>query len=337
MGCQSSKSIEYVDFSTKCSAGGVFFQEKMTNVGGKRRNVASWFSEHQEPKGVVFIVHGLIEHSLCYYAVAHALVRANYCVFGMDHVSHGKSDGEKGIIRNHQDLYNDLIAFVNMKRNDYVNLPAFMVAHSMGTLAAIMSINHIENLSAVVFSGPALFSGPAASSPFGIRCLYPLSQTSFALCLTSVTSVLDPRGPCAPLDTTAVTSDPYEMEDIKKDPRRGKAVIANKTAKELLSLIVKCKDEVPRIALPFLCLHGADDQIALKSGSEFIFKNAGTELAQRRIHIFPGLKHDVFHELRPHGPESIAMVVSFLDEHCQSASCSDIAIRVEDELPPSLA
>ncbi len=33
--------------------------------------------------------------------------------------------------------------------------------------------------------------------------------------------------------------------------------------------------EVPNLTIPFLCIHGADDQLCLPSGSEFIYRNAG--------------------------------------------------------------
>lgn len=315
--CSSStEKAEWVDLAGKCGGDGIRFNEEVINVNGKRRNVASWHSALSPPKAVVFVVHGLNEHSLCYYAVAHALVLGGYCVYAMDHVSHGKSDGERGLIRNGSDLHVDLVAFVNAKRAEHASVPAFMLAHSMGTLAAIMALPQVQDLRAAVFSGTALFAGPAASSPFGVRCLYPLSQTAFARGFTAVTAALAPRGMAAPLDVREVTSDPDELEEMRLDPRRGQPFVTNRTARELLQLTKRCKEEVPRLALPFLCIHGADDAIALSKGSAFLMEHAGTELAQRQLQLLPGLKHECFHELRPQGPESIQMVVRFFDQHC---------------------
>lgn len=313
--CSSSQPIEWIDLAdTKCRKENVVFNEGLENINGKRRNVASWSPENGLPKAVVFIVHGLGEHALCYYAVAHALVEHGYLVLAMDHVSHGKSDGgARGLITDHRDLPADLAAFVNAKRSEHLALPAFLLAHSMGTLATIPALRNIEGLTAIVLSGAALVAGPAAASPFGVRCLYPLSRTSFARCFTGVNAAISPTAPAAPLDTNAITSDPDILDEIRSDPRRGKPYVMNKTGKELLSLINICKTEVPHITLPFLCVHGSDDTIALKEGSEFIFKNAGTELAQRKLHVFPGLKHEVFREVPPYCTESINMVVEFFD------------------------
>ncbi|RYG66235.1 hypothetical protein EON64_10205, partial [archaeon] len=194
-------------------------------------------------------------------------------------------------------------------------LAVFVLAHSMGTLATIMALNRLERVKAVALSGPAIFAGPAASSPFGLRCLYPLSQTTFASCLTSCTSALDPRGPAAPLDLQAVTSHPDEIDIILHDPRRNKPVIMNRTARELLCLIREVKAEVPRITLPLLCIHGAEDTIALPISSQYIIQYAGTELAQRKLMIFPGLRHECFHEIPPHDKEAMGCVGDFFDSY----------------------
>lgn len=313
MGASSSK-IEWSDLADKCGGPGIRFREELVNLQSKRRNVAQWFPEGSDVKAIVFIVHGLNEHSLCYYRVAHALVNEGYGVYAMDHVGHGHSDGDKGLVRDYHDLVDDLVTFVNSRRHEHDDVPAFVLAHSMGTLATIPALARFEGIRAVAFSGTALFPGPAASSPFGLRCLYPLSRTSFASCVTSCTAAIDPRGPAAPLVVSEITSDPDELEEARRDPRRAKPQVCNVTAREILKLTAVCKAEIPRITLPFLCLHGGEDQIALPSGSQFLFERAGTELSLRRLKIFPGLKHECFHELRPQGPESIALVVQFFND-----------------------
>jgi alpha-beta hydrolase superfamily lysophospholipase len=195
MGCSSSTPIVFTEILDKCVAPGVKFEEHLEDIEGHNRNIVSWFPEGKEPKAIVLISHGLNEHALCYYNVAIALVNAGYGVFAIDHASHGKSDGPRGVIQNHEDLYNDFIQFANTKRKLYSSLPAFVVAHSMGTLVALMSINKIEvclttsnsiqhltslsllqNIKAIVFSGCAIVPGPDSASPFGIGCLYPLGE-----------------------------------------------------------------------------------------------------------------------------------------------------------------
>lgn len=247
MGCTGSTQIEYAEILDQCVAPGVVFNEEISTVNGSKRNTVSWLPETLPIKAVVLISHGLNEHALRYYGIAVALAKVGFAVHAIDHASHGKSDGKRGVIADHTVLYHDFIAFGNTIHEQYPTLPLYLLAHSMGTLVGMMSINGIKGLRAVVLSGSAVFSGPAASSPFGIRCLYPLSQTSVAVCLTSITSVLDPGGPAAPLVVEEISSDAEELERNRTDPRMAAPVVTNKSAYELVKLINEVKAEIPNI------------------------------------------------------------------------------------------
>ena len=153
MGCSQAKPVVHHELLDRCTAPGVKFEEHIEEVNGGKRNVVSWFPESGEPKAIVLVSHGLGEHALCYYNIAIALVNAGYGVYAIDHVSHGLSDGPRGRIMNHTTLYADFIAFGNSKRGLHPKLPCFIVAHSMGTLVAMMSVMKITNVSAIVFSG----------------------------------------------------------------------------------------------------------------------------------------------------------------------------------------
>lgn len=254
MGCNNSKAaVQYEEIVPLCEAPGVVFHEEIQTVNGSSRNVASWLPEEGPVKATVVVSHGLSEHILCYYGIATELAKHGFAVYGVDHVSHGKSSGNKGVIPDGKLMYQDFIAFGNSVREKHPDIPLFLLAHSMGTLVGIMSINGITGLKAVVLSGPAIFAGPAASSPFGIGCLYPLSQTPVAACLTSVTSVVDPQGSAAPLVVGEITSNPEELERIRKDPRRAQPYVTNKTAYELVKLIDSVKKELPNIKVWISC------------------------------------------------------------------------------------
>jgi alpha-beta hydrolase superfamily lysophospholipase len=299
----------------KCRLPSLNFREEFMEINHAKRNIGIWLPlEDIKIKAIVLISHGLGEHALCYYHIAEELVKRGYAVYGIDHVSHGKSEGRRGVIPSHETLVNDFIHFVNTIRQQYDHLPAFVLAHSMGTLVALKSIRSLNKISAMALSGPAIFAGHAASSPFGIKSLYPLSQTSFAVGLTAVTSTLDPAGPCAPVVIGEITSNPAVIADMKRDPRRNDSFVTNKTAKELIQLIRLVKEEIPLINLPVLCIHGEDDMIALKKSSEFIFEHIGTTTSEdKHLKIMKNLKHEVFNEPSPYGQECIMIVVDFIE------------------------
>ena len=89
--------------------------------------------------------------------------------------------------------------------------------------------------------------------------------------------------------------------------------IMNKSAYEMMKWIAVAKEEIPNIKVPFFCIHGGDDIIALPKGSLYLIENTGTIPSQKSVSILPGLKHEVFHEKMPDGPNSIQSVLTYFE------------------------
>ena len=87
----------------------------------------------------------------------------------------------------------------------------------------------------------------------------------------------------------------------------------NKSAYELLKWITAVKKEIPNLTIPFLCLHGEADLIALPKGSLYLIEHSGTESSLKSISILPGLRHEMFHEKIPDGPKSIQHVLNYFE------------------------
>ena len=88
----------------------------------------------------------------------------------------------------------------------------------------------------------------------------------------------------------------------------------NKTAYEVLKMIGESKLQLSRVTIPFLCIHGTGDQIALPAGSQFIFDNAATPASDKRVEFFPDLRHELFHEVKQHADVCIDMVVKYFED-----------------------
>ena len=201
---------------------------------------------------------------MCVYVCVCVCVCVYVCVYT------GKSDGTRGLITDGQALVDDFVQFAthvySLESNS--TLPIALLAHSLGTLIAILSVNKILSagvpLAAVLFSGSALVAGPASSSPFGCQCLYPLThpltQTAVGRCMTSCLASCDPKGPAAPIlidgmyvslcvcvmcvcvcaffllcvcVSVAISSDQYQRELVASDPLQYHGDIMNKTAQQV--------------------------------------------------------------------------------------------------------
>lgn len=301
--CKKSKSVN--------------FQEEILMLGSSKRNFASWLPKNmQNIKGVVFIAHGLLEHALAYSVLAERLVDEGFAVYAIDHVGHGLSDGKRGIIPDYQVVYKDFVSFVEVVRKRHSGkLPTFLFCHSMGGLVGVMSVNKLENITAVIFSSIGLISGPGSASPFGIRFLYSLSQTHSAGFLTQLIASFDPESPTAPIILDEVTSSLEELEEMARDPRRTDPFISNKSAAECLKFIKAAKAEIPHITLPFLCIHGSKDVLTYKEGSEFLYSKSSTPIDKKQFKIIEGAKHECIHEREPIKSNTIDLIVNYFKQY----------------------
>lgn len=208
----SKQKEEEIDMAAKCRAyPNLVFREETFDNDGQERNVALWFPAdsvetpegtpedgtaapkkplNKQIAGLVFVSHGLNEHTLCYHNIAADFVAQRFIVVGMDHMSHGRSAGRRGVVSDSTRLYRDFVRFVQHYKQklsaEYLGkdqeLPTVVFAHSMGTLIAMRALMEEEirypHVQAVVLSGIPLFAGKGSASPFGCGCLYPLTRTS---------------------------------------------------------------------------------------------------------------------------------------------------------------
>jgi acylglycerol lipase len=119
------------------------------------------------PVAVVYLLHGIGEHSNRYEKVAHAFSNANIRVVAIDHQGHGQSEGDRCYYERFDDVVADVLQLVRRVRSsDAPTLPKFLVGHSMGGLIAIhTALQSHELWTGVVLSGPALLIDPEVDNP----------------------------------------------------------------------------------------------------------------------------------------------------------------------------
>ncbi|CAM9317204.1 unnamed protein product, partial [Ectocarpus fasciculatus] len=283
-----------------------------TTVGAHKLHVVSWLPA-AEPRGVVLVCHGLHEHALRYYGIAHALTARGVAVYGCDHYAHGRSDGERGLITDHTVLVADYVKFAEWVRLRHPGLPVSLLGHSMGCLVSTLSVNKIGNLKSVLFSANPIHPGPAAASPQGITVLHPLTKTAFGRSLTAMLAAADPKGPACPIDIDGITADPEEQSLLLSDPHRYPDAVRNLTAFNVLKMIEDSVAEYTNIKVPFLCMHGTADTIAQSTGSRELYMNVRTPWRDRNITMYPGLRHELFHEGLEDRDRCIAAAVKYFE------------------------
>jgi alpha-beta hydrolase superfamily lysophospholipase len=120
-------------------------QESIERINGQKRNIIIW-TPTSAPVGIVIICHGLHEHALRYYLLAHTLTAKGYIVYGMDHIGHGYSEGMPGMITNYNILIEDFIAFAELvqEKNRKQNIPFYVLGHCTGACVAILALRELD-------------------------------------------------------------------------------------------------------------------------------------------------------------------------------------------------
>ena len=242
-----------------------------------------WLPDVGEPRGIVFILHGLCEHSGRYRHVAEALTAGGFACFGIDHRGHGKSGGKRAYLPQPQLAIEDLGKLHHIARAQYAGLPAFAFGHSMGSLVGLgFALRNPGRLQGLVTCGAPLHGE------------YARPAWLIALCLKAAPYIpklrLSPPG--AP---SVLTADADMLREWLADPLVDRGMWRVGTSAALIHLCREICRDAPAIDLPLLIMHGTADQLVPASGSAFLAESVRSD--DVTLKLYPGLRHELVNEV----------------------------------------
>ena len=123
------------------------------------RDGVKLFYRKDIPKGAIaniIINHGFAEHCDRYDYVAKKLNEEKIGVYRYDLRGHGRSQSKKGHIKSFMDFVNDGDEMVSLIKEEYPELPLFMLGHSMGGfITCLYGIKYARRWVGQSFSGAA--------------------------------------------------------------------------------------------------------------------------------------------------------------------------------------
>ena len=136
-----------------------FSYDSVTGVRAAR----TWSDPQVEPTHVVLLVHGYGEHISRYEHVAAALVANGAAVYGVDHIGHGRSEGERVLIEDFEQVVSDVHVLDETARREHPGLPVALIGHSMGGLIGARYLQRYgDSLATAVLSGPVIGTSTVA-------------------------------------------------------------------------------------------------------------------------------------------------------------------------------
>ena len=272
-----------------------------TNKDGLELFARGWHKglNDDNDKGIIYLIHGLGEHSGRYDHVAEALTGAGYQVFGFDLRGHGLSQGKRGYTPSFDHLLDDMHTFIEEVNERYTfSCPSFLYGHSLG---ANLVINFalrrpIDGINGVIATSPSL---KLAMQP-PIAKLFLAKVMADLMPAFTLSSELDP----AHLSRDQAIVKAYR-DDVYVHDR-----LSARLAMDIIESGQYGLDNVENWQIPLLLMHGTEDKICdFEATKTFADKGNGY------IRFIPC--EDCYHEIHnePGKEAHIAVMISWLNQH----------------------
>ncbi|XP_020572781.1 uncharacterized protein LOC110019459 [Phalaenopsis equestris] len=264
----------------------------------------SWTSVSIRTRGLMVLLHGLNEHSGRYDHFAKQLNESGLKVYAMDWVGHGGSDGLHGYVHSLDYAVNDLKAYLDKVLTENPGLPCFCFGHSTGgalVLKAILDPKVESRVKGMVLTSPAIRVQPshrivAAVAPI-FSLLIPRYQFGAAY----------KKGP-------PVSRDPEALKAKYSDPLVFTGSIRVRTGYEILRISHSLQQNLNRVTVPFLVLHGTADNVTDPVASKMLHQEASS--SDKSLKLYDGFLHDLLFE--PEKEEIISYIIKWLTSRLEA-------------------
>lgn len=256
-----------------------------------------WLPE-KEVVAVLLVVHGLGEHSGRYMNVVNHFVPLGYAVYGLDHIGHGKSAGEREFVETFADYSDTLTIFYDMVAEWQVGKPIYILGHSMGGLiASYYLLDHQDKFKGAIISAPTVEIGDS------------VNQTT--IMMAKVLSKIAPKAGVMSLDASTISKDPAVVAAYVNDPLVFHGKTSARLGAELLSAMMRSSAGAGTITLPVIIVQGAEDALVEPHGAQMLYDTISS--TDKTLKIYDGLYHEVFNE--PEREIVLKDIEDWLDSH----------------------
>ena len=270
-------------------------------------NLIAWVHRTSgKPQARVLMIHGLGEHSARHLATAETFLKNNIEVVRFDLRGAGESGGVRQYVDKFTDYVDDCIAVHNWLSRTQESLPLLVFGHSLGGAIAIyFSARYNQELSALILSAPALYTGSGIS---------PLKIMVGKMLVRFAPQARIPKS----TDPDAISRDPAAVAAYESDPLACHFNTLNQ-GNEILMALDKLPTQLPRITVPVALFHGTSDRIIRPDGSFEILQKLGSK--HKELCYLPGGYHEPHNDIDKQ--QYFALLSQWLQRHLRQASTQD--------------
>jgi acylglycerol lipase len=263
-----------------------------------------WWKWAGSTKAGIVIIHGLGEHSGRYHKVAMNLVEDGFNVYMFDLRGHGKSDGVLAAVDTFDDYLDDLAVCLKRIRRKQEE-PLFLMGLSMGGLiAALYTATHEPALRGIILISPAVRLGGHVS-PFWKRLIQLIGRVF-------------PGMPTVSIEPEWLSRDEQVVDDYQNDPLVYHGKIPAVTGLAMLRAGKLLREQMDRIQVPALILHGEMDRLTSPEASRELVDGIGSN--DKTLKMFENMEHDLLHE--PEKQQVMKEIREWINNRIRSESFS---------------
>ncbi|XXQ32374.1 Serine aminopeptidase S33 domain-containing protein [Plasmodiophora brassicae] len=261
------------------------FPQYLQNQQGLWLFTREWAASR--PVALVYLVHGLGDHSGRFEHVARLLNKAQVSVYAVDLQGHGQSDGTPQYAERFSDFIRDVLLFVDKVSTslpkEIRELPKFLFGHSMGgAIATHCAMLRPQYFNGVILSSPAMKPDPKLATP----------AKTFA---AKLMSEFLPKFSVGSLDINHIC---HARDVVKRggiDKLYLKLPLKARMANEFLIEMNWLQANAGQVSFPYLVFYGDDDRLVMPEG--ITSWNAHTQSADKTLVSFPAMSHETLYEM----------------------------------------
>jgi alpha-beta hydrolase superfamily lysophospholipase len=254
---------------------------EVRSTGGLALRGRWW--RREAPRAVLVVAHGYGEHGGCYRRVAESVAeRADLDVIAVDFRGHGRSPGRRGVVRNYDELTDDLLQTLEWAARQRPGLHSFVLGHSNGGQVTLRAC----------LRNPAGIAGAIVSNPvLRVSVQVPPVKMKVARFLARHAPWVTLKGS---LNAELLTRDPEIQQEHRTDPLRHSRM----SAPLFFGMIeggAMLMERAGEITTPILMLLGGQDTITDPAAARTFFDRIGGE--DKTLTIYPKMLHEPLNEV----------------------------------------